>query len=91
MHKNGNQTIRLLQNLLTEFGCVFFFDMGILLGIIREARLLGFDLDIDIGVMIDSEARKAKLKAFLLSKKCRLKYCYTVEKIGVVEESFLCK
>lgn len=89
IHKKGNQTIRLLQNLLTEFGCDFFFDMGTLLGIIREGHLLGFDLDIDIGVMIDDETRKTELKAFLLSKKCRIKHCYAVEEIGVVEESYL--
>lgn len=88
MSKHGIETIKFLQDFLSEAGYTFFFDMGTLLGIIREGNLLKHDLDIDIAIFIKSEEEKNQLTQKLTDNHCKLKYKYTVEDIGIVEQSF---
>ena len=54
---NGIKTIHYLQSVLEKQNIQFFFDMGTLLGIIRENALLGHDIDIDIAFMTSDEKK----------------------------------
>lgn len=87
---NGLKTIRHLQKILEEYGLEFFFDMGTLLGIIREGRLLSHDMDIDIAVFTEQD-KIADIEDYLLKKGCSLKYRYVTEDVGINEDSFVYK
>jgi phosphorylcholine metabolism protein LicD len=89
LQKFGKETIKAIQQILQSENIMFFFDMGTLLGIVREGRLLGHDLDIDVGCIVHSEQEKERVSAILLNNSCSLKYRYEVEGIGIVEESYL--
>ena len=84
----GAQTIFFLEDILSSTN-FFFMDMGTMLGIIREGRILGHDLDIDIAVYVESDSEKERLKSILLDAGCKLKWSFLVEGLGIVEESFI--
>ena len=86
LQQNGIQTIHFLQDLLQNER--FFFDMGTLLGIVRENRLLGHDLDIDVAVYAENEEKIESVRAYLREKGCRLKYTYYIPNVATVEDSF---
>lgn len=89
LQQNGEETVRAIQEMLDSTGVFFFFDMGTLLGIIREGRLLRHDMDIDVAVFTEDASQKESLKQTLLAKGCTLRYSYSVEELGVVEDSFV--
>ena len=70
--ENGEDTVVRVQKILSETGVFFFFDMGTLLGIVREGRLLKHDMDIDIGVRLKDEEEIKALRETLISKGCVL-------------------
>lgn len=87
MKIHGIDTIHFVEKTLS--GNVFFYmDMGTMLGIVREGRLLGHDLDIDIAVYAENDLEKNRVKELLLDAGCALRYTYYVEELGVVEHSF---
>ena len=88
IQKNGVKTIHHIQALLEKTGLPFFFDMGTLLGIVREGRLLGHDLDIDVAVYASGFDSVKHVEEILVSNGCLHKYRYEVADIGVVEDSF---
>ena len=88
MKKNATKTIAQLQDILAGTGFFFFFDMGTLLGIIRDGKLMKYDLDIDIGVKIESTDEKQKLRKILIDNGCTITFAYEVDEIGIVEESY---
>ena len=90
MHEKGFSTMHKIQGCLEKLPYPFFFDMGTLLGIVREGKLLGHDLDIDVAVRIQTETDKEKLTQTLTSQGCKLKYEFTVDGLGIVEQSYLC-
>lgn len=87
--ENGDDTVVRVQKILSETGAFFFFDMGTLLGIVREGRLLKHDMDIDIGVRLKDEEEIKDLRETLISKGCILRFNYSIDGIGTVESSFL--
>lgn len=87
MREKGVDTIFFLENLLAQ-KFFYYMDMGTMLGIVREGRLLGHDLDIDVAVYAESEEEKECVKDRLLSAGCKLKYTYFADNLGVVEHSF---
>ena len=87
LRSNGIHLVHFIQDVLT--GEDFFFDMGTLLGIIREGRLLRHDMDIDIGVVSQSSDRVEHIREALVNQDCSLLKEYVIEGIGVVEDSFL--
>lgn len=89
LQHNGEQTIKELQNILEKANIVFFFDMGTLLGIVREGRLLGHDLDIDIAISDNNKETINLVRSTLLNSGCRQKFLYIVDGIGIVEESYV--
>ena len=87
MKKNGKETIALIQNAL-QGRCFFFFDMGTLLGIVREGNLIGHDLDIDVAVYVESDEQIAEIRRVLGEHHCTVKFSYAVPELGAVEDSF---
>ena len=85
---NSQATISALQRILSEAQVFFFFVMFSLLGAVREGRPLGHDLDIDLGVHVENDSDKSALQEHLLSNGCTLKCSYTVDGIGLVEQSY---
>lgn len=90
LQQNGEKTIRAIQGMLEKTGAFFFFDMGTLLGIIREGRLLRHDMDIDVAVFFEDSTQKEQLKQNLLAQGCTLRSSYYVPELGAVEDSFVC-
>lgn len=91
LQKEGIPIIKNVQKILSETGDVFFFDMGTLLGIVREGRLLKHDIDIDLAVVVNDEEDKLKIKELFAANGIIEKYRYTVDGIGIVEQSFSCR
>lgn len=89
MHHYGESTIQKLEEILEESGLLFFFDMGTLLGIVREGKILKHDLDIDIGVFVSSEEGKKSLLDLLVMNECKRRFSYSITGLGIVEESFI--
>lgn len=87
IQENGIELVHLLQGLLGKEK--FFFDMGTLLGIVREGKLLGHDLDVDTGIFIEKKEDVQRIREILLQNGCKLARSYAIEEIGVVEDSFL--
>ena len=89
MAKNGVNTLHYLQDLLQNGEYEFFFDMGTLLGIIRDGRLLKHDIDVDIAVYVESEEQKVAVRDMIVSHGNSILYSYSVDSLGVVEESYI--
>ena len=89
LQRTGVETIRILQDTLENSNIDFFFDMGTLLGVIREGKLLKHDMDIDIAVMYISESIRQQCIQILTQVGCIHKYAYYVDAIGIVEDSFI--
>ncbi|MBR7071250.1 MAG: hypothetical protein IKI29_03705 [Clostridia bacterium] len=85
LRSRGVETVAQIQSILTAYGHPFFFDMGTLLGIVREGKLLGHDMDIDVAVY-DAEADD--LRDFLLKNGCEHRYRYRSDAFGVMEDSY---
>ena len=89
LQKSGVKLMIFVQNLLSSENVKFFFDMGTLLGIIREGHLLSHDFDLDIGVFATSEKKQQSIRDMLVSNNCRLiKACY-VDNVGIIQESYI--
>lgn len=88
IQSKGPETIFYLEKVLSS-STFFYMDMGTMLGIVREGRLLGHDLDIDVAVYAETEEEKERIKTLLLDAGCKLKYAYCVKELGTVELSFV--
>jgi hypothetical protein len=73
IQKHGRELLQHVYILLTAEEVTFFVDFGTLLGIIREERLLGHDLDIDFGVIIEDAHTREKVQRALKNGGCELK------------------
>ena len=87
MAQYGVQTLHYLQDLFEGIDCGFFFDMGTLLGIVRDGHLLKHDIDIDVAVFADSEEAKAAVKQAIIAGGSKILYSYAIDGM-TVEESY---
>lgn len=88
MRMNGNKTIAAIQSIL-EGKCFFFFDMGTLLGIVREGHLLGHDIDIDVAVYAKDKNEIADIRKAIKDGGGVVEFSYAVEGLGPIEDSFV--
>ena len=88
MKKNSKRTIGQLQSIFEKTGLLFFFDMGTLLGIVRDGKLMKYDYDIDMAVKTSSENEKKEIRKLLIENGCKLLIEDIVDEIGTVEESY---
>ena len=87
MQKYGLRDIFSLQQNLQERGVLFFFDFGTLLGLYRDGTVIKGDMDVDIGVIVDSMSDVFFISQNLHDfKKIRK---FSTETGIVAEESFL--
>lgn len=86
--QNGVKTVLEIQRLLENYNTKFYFDMGTLLGIVREGGFIGHDLDIDVAVYIEASKVEAFVE-YLTSNNAIHKFRYKVEGLGIIEDSFL--
>ena len=89
IQREGIKIIEKVQKVLKDNNVFFFFDMGTLLGIVREGRIIKHDLDIDVGVRVSSETEKEHIKEIFSSIGAKEHYRFIVEELGVVEQSFV--
>ena len=66
----------------------FIFCFGTLLGIVRDNKILGRDLDIDIGVLVESEKDIAKIRNLLVLNGYKQHVRFTVDTVGINQEAF---
>ena len=88
---DGANTIIFIQKILEANNISFFFDMGTLLGIIREGKLLKHDMDIDVAVYNANGTVIESIKTVLIGNGCVHKHRYTTADIGIIEDSFVYK
>ena len=87
LQKNGLNLVQRLNNDLEALNFQFFFDMGTMLGLVREGRLLSHDLDIDIG-LLNCCGREDEVVKSITSKGYQHKYRFTTSDGTVIEDSF---
>jgi phosphorylcholine metabolism protein LicD len=87
LQSNGAKVIHFLQDVLGEEK--FFFDFGTLLGIVRENGIIGHDLDIDLGIMLNGDKEIERIRNLLAQNGCKLVYTFSINEIGTVEDSFI--
>ena len=88
--KKGADVVKFLANFFIKYSYIYFFDMGTLLGIIRENDFIGHDLDIDLGIICDSSLEKKEIIDHLIHEGAIIKYIFTKDN-DIVEASFLFK
>ncbi len=91
IQSNGADTIIFIQKILEAGNFSFFFDMGTLLGIVREGKLLKHDMDIDVAVYNTNDATIESIKTVFIENGCIHKHRYVTTNIGITEDSFIYK
>lgn len=86
--ENGIFVLKEVQSILEGTGCFFFIDMGTLLGIYRDGHLLKRDMDIDVGVRIQSDDEIASIKNILISKGLKHTICFKTDCYGEIQNTF---
>lgn len=88
LHANGYTLISDLQLVLSKSNIQFFWDAGTLLGIIREGRIISYDMDIDLGINIKNEATINSIRTCLTENGCTFVSENIVENFGIVQDTF---
>lgn len=68
----GYELLVHVHNVLESESIDFFVDFGTLLGFIREGGFLGHDLDIDIGVIVEDDNTRNRVRNALVNGGCKL-------------------
>lgn len=89
--KVGDDVVSKVQKTLSQTSKVFFFDMGTLLGIYRDGRLLKRDMDIDVGVQISSSSDIDEIRSVLSSNNFIHKFIFSTDIHGVIQDTFTCE
>lgn len=84
----SKKVVNIVQNIFEESGYPFFFDMGTLLGIVRDGKLLKRDMDIDMGIYIENEYEIAKFRKLLKDNGFKHKFIFLAEGLGDVLDTF---
>lgn len=84
---HGRDLLMHIHDILSTESITFFVDFGTLLGIVRENQLLGHDLDIDLGVLVESLYTREHVQAILSAGGCTLVRSF-VYNDQIVEQSY---
>lgn len=87
----SKNVVNVVQKTFEKSGYSFFFDMGTLLGMVRDGKLLKRDMDIDTGIYIDSKEGKKKFRDLLTNTGFKHKFIFSVDGIGDVLDTFYFK
>lgn len=55
---NGNEVLLKAKKALDKAGILFWLDYGTLLGVYRDGKLISYDTDVDVGVMLEDYSPK---------------------------------
>ena len=69
---HGYELLEHVHNILESESIDFFVDFGTLLGFIREGDFLTHDLDIDIGVLVEDDNTRKRVRNALVNGGCKL-------------------
>lgn len=85
----GDSVLFKIHNILNNTRYIFFVDMGTLLGIYRDGRLLKRDMDIDIGIQIGTTSDIDTVRGLLISNGFKHKYIFSSNLHGVIQDTFV--
>lgn len=89
MHKNGLKAMSKINDVIGNYDCIFFFDMGTMLGAIRDHNFIGHDLDIDVAVVLNEGFDRREFSNYLVKSGFSLKYRYMIDNDAVEESYFV--
>lgn len=91
IQKKGCELVKFITSFASKNNYDIFFDMGTLLGIVRENSFIKHDLDVDVGLFCDSEKTKNEIIKSLKKEGAKLKYVFEMGGSTIVESSFTYK
>lgn len=86
--KHGDSVIAKIHEVLTMSGHTFFVDAGTLIGIYRDGKLLKRDMDVDMGVKINSQEDILKIRELFKSNGFKLNIIFETPSNGVIQDAF---
>lgn len=73
---------------LDDFGKSYFLNMGTLLGVYRDGRLIMGDMDIDLGAQIEEEEEMLRLQEYLKDRGFKHLLSFCTDKFGLIQDTF---
>lgn len=86
---DGLKVLFLTQDIFSEYGVNFFIANGTLLGIVRDKKLITRDMDLDIIVYLEKDIDIIRFRDFLTKKGYTLLHAFSVETIGITQETYV--
>lgn len=84
----GPRKLKKVQALFEAYNEKFFVDMGTLLGIYRDHKLLKRDMDIDMAVYLESEEQIVDFQKYLVNNGCVHTLTFKSVSLGVFQDTF---
>lgn len=88
--ENSMFAMERVQTVLSACHCRFFFDMGTLLGIYRDGKLLKHDMDIDVAVFPRNIEEIHRIRDLFLQNDIFIEQRFVTKKRGVIQDTFDC-
>lgn len=80
--------LKVTQECLNSLGYESFVCFGTLLGLVRDNKIIGRDLDIDVAVLVNGQDNIEKAHNHFLSLGFKVHHTYHVEGIGVIQNAY---
>lgn len=89
--RNSMEVMKEIQEVFPRFSgkIDFFFSFGTLLGIIRDGRLLGRDMDLDMVVLLDNNEEIFKFREYLINNGFDRLHSFEVNGVGINQDAFI--
>ncbi len=87
--KKSDGAIFETQNVIKELKNTSFFCFGTLLGIYRDNKIIGRDLDIDVAIIVKDTSDIKKIDSLFTNNGYILKLEFEVEGVGISQQSFV--
>lgn len=89
---SGESVMRDVQKIISSCENIeFFFAYGTLLGIIRDGKLLGRDMDLDMVVLLDHDEDINRFRDYVVKKGFKRLHSFSVDGVGINQDAFLYK
>lgn len=86
--EKGDSVIESVHKTLGQTGLMFFVDAGTLIGVYRDGRLLKRDMDVDMGIIVDSQDEIHKLRELLSSNGFKLTIKFRTPNAGYIQDAY---
>ena len=84
----GDSVIKHVHKVLNQSGHLFFVDAGTLIGIYRDGHLLKRDMDVDMGIIVNSQDDILMIRKLLTDNAFELKICFKTPSNGIIQDAF---